>query len=112
MSGVGAEGSAGLRDALSDECSDAALRADQYEAGVLELKARYWALRLKKGVVNTSLTANPGSEISDPGLRRRFYESLAIWYRSHDIPELSLTERAEFLVSDHKADLLRRRCGL
>lgn len=84
----------------------------RYEAEILELKARYWALKLKSGVVNTSLKSNPGSEISDPELRRRFYEELAAWYHGEGIPDLTLTERAAFLITDHKASLLRRRCGL
>lgn len=65
------------RDAVAgDSCGDARRRVDDEERQLVELKARYWAQRLRGGLDARRLKRNPGSEIEDPSLRERFYTLL------------------------------------
>jgi TolB-like protein len=57
-------------------CMGAADRVDELERSVTDLKARYWAQRLREGLDGASLTRNPGSEIRNPELRADFHKSL------------------------------------
>src|SRR5205814_317036 len=81
-----------LRDAVSAQsapsCEDAADRVDSYEKHILDVKARYWALQLSRGVAMQGLKFNPGSTISDPFLKQEFYERMKEWRRQAIIPEL------------------------
>lgn len=58
------------------DCRKAEREADDLDERMLELKARYWAQRLREGLDRASLTRNPGSEIRAPQTRARFYERL------------------------------------
>jgi hypothetical protein len=109
---LASQGEEDLHDAPNDDCDEAAQRSDEYEAAVIDLKARYWALRLKQGVANTSLKSNPGSEISDPELRSRFYGAMREWYARDNVPDLTMMEKTAYLEMDQKAVALRRQCGL
>jgi len=101
------------RDALADEsCADAAARVDRMESAILELKARYWAAQLKKGLDAASLKENPGSTISDPDLKRRFYERMKYWFAQAGIPEMSPSEVRIFVAVDRRAFALHRECGI
>ena len=102
-----------LRDAPRDEdCSDASARVDRIEGGILELKARYWAGQLRKGVSPYGLTRNPGSTISDPDLKKRFYDKMKSLYYRADMPELTPRELERFQREDARALQIIRRCGL
>lgn len=103
---------ADARPEEGDVCADAARRVDSLEADILDLKARYWALKLKKGLDRRSLTVNPGSTISDAGLRRTFYSRLKAWYAQEAIPELSPFEVKRFVTMDQKAYSLYKECRL
>lgn len=107
------EETAGLKDAVaSDPCAGAGDRVDAMEAEVLDLKARYWALQLRRGLDAARLKSNPGSTISDPDLRRRFYERLKDWHSQPAIPELSDEETRRFVAVDGRAYALHERCGI
>lgn len=102
-----------LRDApASDPCDAAPLRVDRLERQILDIKARYWALRLRKGLDRRTLTSNPGSTISDPELKHEFYERMKAWHQTRDIPELSPSEVKRFVAVDGKAYELARLCGI
>ena len=74
-------------------CDRAAERADVLQRSIMELKARYWALRLRdRGFSADSLTKNPGSEILDAELRARFYSRLRAL---HEMPSLAPLTRGE-----------------
>ena len=104
---------AGLKDAVAaDPCAGAEDRADALEEQVLDLKARYWALQLRQGVDASRLKSNPGSTISDPRLRRRFYERLKDWHEQPVIPGLTEEETRRFVAADGKAYALHERCGI
>jgi TolB-like protein len=65
------------RDAVAGiGCTSARERIEETEKELTELKARYWAQRLRDGLPARSLKRNPGSEIEDQGLRRKFYAAL------------------------------------
>lgn len=100
------------QDAAAPACRDAARSADELESGILDLKARYWALRLKKGRSSRILPADPGATIFEPELRRRFYEYFNFWSAQDRIPELNPTEMVTFLVIERKAYALRERCAI
>jgi TolB-like protein len=101
-----------LKDSLSDDCAEANRSADEMESRILELKAHYWALRLKKGVANTQIKANPGSDLTDPELKRRFYSSLRAWSSFDVVPELEVSDVLTVLMIDHKASALRQNCRI
>lgn len=61
----------------------------------VELKARKTAFDMKSGALDVhKLTRNPGSEISDPGLRSLFYGRMNDWYKSDQLTQLTPSEDA------------------
>lgn len=102
-----------MRDSVSDDPCDGALdRVDTLEKSILDLKARYWALQLQRGVAMRGLKFNPGSTITDPALKKEFYGRMKAWMSQEVIPELTPTENKEFAEIDEKAIRLARRCGI
>ena len=57
-------------------CGRAAETEDGYERSLLDLKARYWAQKLRAGLDGATLKRNPGSEIRNPEIRAEFYRRL------------------------------------
>ncbi len=53
-------------------------RVDAIERSVTDLKARYWAQKLRAGLDGATLKRNPGSEIRNPEIRADFYKSLKV----------------------------------
>ena len=53
-------------------------KIDEAERSVMELKARYWAQKLRAGLDGAELKTNPGSEIRNPAVRAEFYNSLRV----------------------------------
>ncbi len=106
-----------LRDAPNDaaadaSCADAAARVDRIVAGILEVKARYWAFELRKGFSPYAVTRNPGSEITDPALKERFYGSMQAWFKKPFVPELSRPEFERMRREDARASEISARCGI
>ena len=74
-----------FRDALADNekvsCGSRRRLADRLNSELVDAKAQYWALRLKApGFSRAGLKRNPGSEISDPEVKARFYRLLAGYF--------------------------------
>lgn len=110
---IESDDSADLRDSVADDsCDGAATRVDRLEEEILDLKARYWALRLREGLKAADVKRNPGSTISDPGLKQAFYERLKAWHAQPAIPALSPREIQRFIAVDAKAYSLYQRCGI
>lgn len=102
-----------LRDAPADgSCEGASDRVDRLESEILDLKARYWAGQLKKGGALTQVKVNPGSTITDPSIKKAFYDRLKYWYDLDDIPALTPSEVQRFVSIDGKAYSLYRECGV
>lgn len=97
----------------SFDCPNARARVDALEREVLELKARYWALELKKS--KTPVAGAPKemtSAIVNPELKREFYDSLNKWSAMSSIPALTPAEVKRFVAVDGQAFSLRQNCGL
>jgi TolB-like protein len=102
-----------LHDAPNDDdCHDAAGRVDRISEGILEIKARYWASELHKGFSPYAVTRNPGSEITDPELKARFYAEMKRWFGKPFVPELSPAEFERMRREDARAVELAGRCGI
>jgi hypothetical protein len=82
------------------------------ESQILELKTRYWAAQLKKREGLRNAKSNPGSTISDPQLKRTFYDRLKAWYHQEYIPELTPREMNHFKQMDEKAFRIHHDCGI
>jgi TolB-like protein len=63
------------------DCSGAGETVDSLERSITDIKARYWAQRLREGIAPSSLKANPGSEINNPEIRAEFYARLRAYSR-------------------------------
>lgn len=103
------------RDAVADaprNCAGSSSRINALEESILDIKARYWARRLKDGLPAGELKVNPGSTIPDSALKARFYETLKRWYDSGDIPALTKAEVARFVKADGEAYSLYQECGI
>lgn len=105
-------GSTGFRDAPADSCDGAPERVDRLEREILDVKARYWAIQLKNGTSLAGLKANPGSTISDPALKRAFYDRMRYWYALDSVPALTAAEVRRFVSIDEQAYSLYRDCGV
>jgi hypothetical protein len=57
-------------------CGRAAQTEDDAERSLLDLKARFWAQKLRAGLNGATLKKNPGSEIRNPEIRAEFYRRL------------------------------------
>ncbi|MBI4655807.1 MAG: hypothetical protein HY746_03555 [Elusimicrobia bacterium] len=107
---------ADLRDSPKDSeifvCEKAYRDLEGLQKKSVELKARYWAAKMKSpGFSYSELTRNPGSEIKNPGVKRRFYELLQNSYYSGIV---SLNSREQQLVQAvfDKEKKVSDECGL
>lgn len=91
--------------AFAAGCVGAAARIDELEESVLELKARYWAGRLRK----KDSSFSPGGQIADPGLRARFEGRLHYWMGRRGAA-LNQEEVRRFVDADREAFELRQDC--
>ncbi|MFA6029682.1 MAG: FlgO family outer membrane protein [Elusimicrobiota bacterium] len=100
-----------FRDSLAEEdCALAAGRADRMESAVLDLKARYWALRLRGGSSLSGAWPFPGANISDLELRQTLYDRMRDWYAQSRIPALSPGELRRLSTLDRRVLLLHVGC--
>jgi len=101
-----------LRDAVRDDCTDAAGRIDVLQEDILELKARYWAGQAtRRGFSARNLKAEPAAVISSPELRERFFELIQVEAERSPRP-LSMTEVRRFVAADMESFRLYGACGL
>lgn len=75
-----------LRDAVLDDgkarCAERKLNLAKLNAGLVDAKARHWAAKMKEpGFSIRGLTRNPGTEITEPEVKARFYKLLGDYYR-------------------------------
>ena len=102
-----------LRDALAGTlCQNAPKEVDRLESRILDLKARYWALRIKKGIDMDDVRHNLAATIIDPSLKKEFYDRVRKWFADRNIPELNASEVNQFVEADQKAFTLHQECGL
>ena len=102
-----------FKDAIADDsCENAAERMDGLNKKILDLKARYWALQLKHGLPASDLRHNPGSEITDPMLKKEFYDRMKAWILQGNIPDLSASEVKRFVDVGSRVFDLGAKCGI
>ncbi len=102
-----------MRDApAQDSCENAPERVDRLEESMLDLKARYWAIQLRNKASLAHIKVNPGSTITDPFLKKTFYERMHYWYGLQEVPEMTPDEVKRFISLDEQAYSLYRRCGV
>lgn len=63
------------------DCGTASETRDTLERSIVDVKARYWAARLRQGIERGSLRRNPGSEIDNPEIKAEFYARLRAYTR-------------------------------
>jgi TolB-like protein len=90
-----------LRDAIggsplvpgSSACGSSQGEVDEIERSIVDLKARYWASKLKDPSFSSrSLKHNPGSEIDNPEIKARFYSQMRLWYDDASAPPMTSSE--------------------
>ena len=102
-----------LKDAVATiSCSEAPAEVDRIERSILDVKTRFLALQLKKGLTLSAFKDFPGSDITDPGLKQVFYDRIRGWYQKSSIPELSAPEFQQLLSADTEAVALAKNCAM
>lgn len=104
-----AAGDWGMRDSLTD-CSRALADADALERAALDLKARFWASKLREGLDARALTRNPGSEIRNVLIRADFYERLKRYHQEAASP-LTQEERERLSLILTQLKKINAACG-
>jgi TolB-like protein len=91
-------------------CGGAATTEDDYERSLLDLKARYWAQKLREGLDGATLRRNPGSEIRNPEIRAEFYRRLNIQHAVAG-PDLTGEERGRLKDTLERISRLKDSCS-
>ena len=102
-----------LPDTLEeDSCRDLSAELSRLERSILDVKARYWAYRMRHpGFSRGSLSSNPGSEIRSPWLRRSFYRLLQRYHEDTDLERPSQFEVAAMIRTMRRMLSLIEDCG-
>lgn len=110
VSPFAAEEALELHDALADASCAGSGEAEVLESGILDLKARRWAILLKNGATRSSLSRNLDSTVADIELKLDFLERVDAWSAQGSIPALTPSESARVTALDQKAFWLRQNC--
>lgn len=104
-----------FRDAPSDhefDCASAFREMTRLNAAAVDLKARYWARKMKEpGFSLSSLSRNPGSEFKDFQVKNQFYELLAKYHELDLPPALSAAQGGQLEAFMAKETAVINRCG-
>jgi hypothetical protein len=95
---------------VSAHCADAPERVDDLQRSIIELKARYWAGRLRRGYTTAEGRQRPGEMITDRGLARQFESSLRRWLSAKRVPSLDHEEANWMMTVDSDAYRIYRAC--
>jgi len=102
-----------LKDAVATlSCGEVPAEVDRLERSILDVKTRFMALQLKKGLNLSAFKDFPGADITDPGLKQEFYDRIRSWYKKSRIPELSAPEFERLLSADFQALTLAKNCAM
>jgi len=91
-------------------CGRAQETVDELERSLVDLKARFWAQKIREGLNGASLKRNPGSEIHNPEIRAKFYERLR---ERHAAADSGLNEHEKSQMKDmmEKVSKLNKICS-
>jgi len=95
------------------DCTVKWFRVAVLQNGAVEAKAKYWARQLRDpDFSGKALTRNPGGEIKDPQVKKRFYKLLDKFYKSSELPKMSLEEMnsVKTVISEEKK--ISDECGM
>jgi len=106
----------GFRDAVAEppdnSCASRQLTIAGRNAALVDAKAAYWAAKMREpGLNGVPLGARPGSEITDPQVKARFYELLKSYYKGGraDRPDTGRLDEVLILMEDEAR--LARECA-
>ncbi len=105
-----------FRDAPSDDafnCEGAFKEMYKINAAAVDLKARYWARKMKEpGFAYGGLSRNPGSEIKDPQDKQKFYELLTKYHGDNRLPALPAAQLKKLEAFMEREDAVIDKCGI
>lgn len=92
------------------DCGRAQETVDELERSLVDLKARFWAEKIREGLSGAALTRNPGSEIHNPEIRAKFYARLRA---RHAEPSSALSDDEKSKMKDlmEKVSRLNKICS-
>ncbi|MBI4678936.1 MAG: hypothetical protein HY748_15260 [Elusimicrobia bacterium] len=101
------------REVEVSDCGSARGQLNRYERDLIDVKARFWALKLKERDFSiSSLKRNPGSEIADLRLKEVFYSRLRYWHQEDYVPGLTREEFDGLKKYQKLLELVANHCGL
>ena len=103
----------GVRDSIADTagCSDWESKVFNLQNSALELKARYWASRLRDPDFSIKgLSRNPGAEVRSLLLRQELYARIRELYHAGYAAGIARQDAGEIDRVDRKVELLSQRC--
>lgn len=108
--------SPGFRDAVADKpgpsCEARKRRLAEQNEQLVDAKARYWAARMREpGFTISGLSRNPGTEISDPGTKARFYALLKDYHGAGGAQAPDQDKLASLTALMKEEDQVYNECG-
>ncbi|MBI5211267.1 MAG: hypothetical protein HY927_14940 [Elusimicrobia bacterium] len=101
------------REVSAMDCPSARRKIHEMERGMTDVKARFWAIKLKdRDFSVASLKRNPGSEIADPQLKEFFYSRLRYWHQEDYVPGLTREEYDAFSKYQKLLERIANYCGV
>ena len=97
-----------FRDALADnafDCAGAFKEMNKINTAAADLKARYWARKMKEPGFSY------GSELRDPQLKRDFYELLAKYHAEERLPALAAGQQKKLEAFMAREGEVMDKCG-
>jgi TolB-like protein len=108
-----------LRDAVGslpqpaqNDCRTATMLLTEQQESLLEVKARYWAMRLRLGADGSAAAKDALTTIPDAEQRSRYMDALASWNAADVIPPLRAGELETLASVQSRAKDLVRGCRL
>jgi hypothetical protein len=99
-------------EAGEPDCGRAAEDMDELDRTILDVKARYWAGRLKdRDIERGSLKRNPGSEIQNALTRQEFYRVLRVHYDDPGMRRVTNGEFRRLMETQKLIDRVADSCG-
>ncbi|MEE8424387.1 MAG: FlgO family outer membrane protein [Elusimicrobiota bacterium] len=102
-----------FKDSLNsgESCDDWEEAVRVRQAATVELKARYWATKLREpGFSSSKLTRNPGSEVRSMALRQKLYARMKELHARGYTQGLTEREHEKLDASDRMAERLETNC--